>query len=379
MARRMKYIWMKLSICLCCLLLLGIQNRLHARQSNDTMITIAQASIDITQLARIIAAQTGLKYSLNMQNESLKRKIQLRPGKYRLTNVLEEVSRQARLRYKVIGNHILFIAPQPSAQSKPQPLDMATKNKVAPARKQFTIIQQPGTSDSRDLQPSMPRLTVIKDSAHKTSIPFPATIPFRPLKTKRKRIPNIYSLQDQQSVGLPDDSDKEPLVSVSVLLAADEVFYVNASLQAGFKYLYGIASYGASFKVAGLRWGAGVPVALGNENKLHLQFTTGHLQKYYELDTFKNKMRIKERLNRLALGWSKDFNQHFGMQVLVHYNWLRKKVSENQAGVVPPLTPAFDQKYFIIKPPYTIQNLVKDTYLQKSWVGLQGTFFYRLF
>src|SRR3954470_8267178 len=78
-------------------------------QYRHAIVKISHSPVDITSISRLISSQTGLQYSLNMQNASLKKQIILRVGAWKLIDILKQVQQQAGLNYKIIGDHILFV------------------------------------------------------------------------------------------------------------------------------------------------------------------------------------------------------------------------------------------------------------------------------
>ncbi|WPQ62115.1 hypothetical protein SIO70_27510 [Chitinophaga sancti] len=104
----MKYLLkQKSNFLLYCIVMILSNLPLYA-QLTQRVITITQPSMDIPELAKAIAAQTGVEYSLNMQNTSLKKSVHLKAGKWKLEDVMREVQQQVGLEYRILGDHILF-------------------------------------------------------------------------------------------------------------------------------------------------------------------------------------------------------------------------------------------------------------------------------
>lgn len=91
------------------LLLLFLLTAKSYGQYCHAIVRISHSPVDITNISKLISSQTGLQYSLNMQNASLKKQIILRVGTWKLMDVLKQVQQQAGLDYKIIGDHILFV------------------------------------------------------------------------------------------------------------------------------------------------------------------------------------------------------------------------------------------------------------------------------
>jgi hypothetical protein len=167
--------------------------------------------------------------------------------------------------------------------------------------------------------------------------------------------------------------------------STDEILYLNASLMAGIKYVYGIISYGYAFPGGRFRWGAGVPVRLNETQQLHFSFTTGTLKRSTSPDSA-IIYGVKEQLTRYGAGWSKAVSPRFTFQAQFHYNIL-KKTSDSTS--VYAQTAAGDYRHFGYgKAPYTLSesygaysfgqnyNTAGDL---KRWIGIQLSLFYKLF
>ncbi|PWV54314.1 hypothetical protein [Chitinophaga sp. S165] len=470
--------------------------KLYAQQYNNAIVKISQSPIDITTLAKTIAKQTGLEYSLNMQNASLKKHITLRTGNWQLSDILKQVQLQAGLNYRIIGDHILFmdyLAPVNKAtiSTKPRPTALPAKvitnpkangNKVIEAEKVFLsadsnnatatvnvplskaqllalltvtedqviatdtvaktdtartfgMVKKPKlashdiqtdttgrsiilakrnarltspegknitggrSTNNRERSSWLPALYTIRtkyvtpkipppalfegtDSAGNKKLPPKLTVPslmkdIAIAKTKQKEKNNKQRLNRLIS-GIVNSNDDikwyQPLVNAGI--NADEVLYLNASLTAGIKFIYGIISYGSAFPGGRLRWGAGIPVSLNDEQKLHFTFTTGSLKRRTNPDSLIS-YGVKETLTRYGAGWSKTVTPHIIFQAQLQYNVL-KKTSDSTRAVIQNLTG--DYGHFAYgKAPYLLSGSYSENGDFRRWIGLQISFFYKLF
>ncbi|SDF09677.1 hypothetical protein SAMN04488121_101776 [Chitinophaga filiformis] len=490
---------MRINLLLFCILLSAFTSSLYAQQYEKNIVKISQTPIDITSLAKTIAKQTGLQYSLNMQNSSLKKRITLKTGNWLLSDILKQVQQQAGLNHRILGDHILFMDYLPPVNKStitntatPLPLPStvgphtlkagnnkapdamtpsistarqlksiagatvksATKNTVAekitvskipstvktetgtnakanqitdnydtsvtnnttnPAIKQdSTYFLLPGRSvtgsmvidTTESLLPLSPAYTVsgytqkmfsltlfdnTDNTGNKTMPVIRNTV--QPLMkkiaiTKEKRQKESNGRQRNKSFRpsklSPDDVEwYQPVVKTG--LSTDEILYLNASLMAGIKYVYGIISYGYAFPGGRFRWGAGVPIRLNETQELHFSFTTGTLKRGTSPDS-SIVYGVKERLTRYGAGWSTTVSSRITFQAQLHYNIL-KKTSDSTS--IYAQTAAGDSKHFSYgKVPYTLsESYGAYSYGQnystagdfKRWIGIQLSLFYKLF
>lgn len=397
-------------------------------QHGKEIIHITTATTDITGLAKNISAQTGLKYSLNMQNASLKKKITIRPGNYPLSEVLEQIKKQAALQYKILGTHILFIdysAGGNGSKSKSAPGTMQTpeagpKSATAPkflqtaksafAPKKAVSAPKPGAAHrqakpltpKRATRPAARQMRVVPAAAAKIDA-LPAEnrvvltaadtlVPVTPLMIAaqtdglasflRARLRTADTAKALPGAGKPATATTKNKWLQPVLkagLTADELFYSGAHVQAGLQWLYGIAAYGTNFKNGQFRWGAGLSLPVTANGRIHVSFTTGSSSAAYERDTiYLRSVEEKERLHRLGIAWSRNLNSRLSMQVQLHYNLLHQSfAATDTSSSANPFIDNFDERYRVFKPPYTIAKSLGSNTADKSWLGLQLTLFFR--
>lgn len=471
----------RINLILICILLSAFTCRLYAQQYEKAIVKISQNPIDITTLAKTIAKQTGLQYSLNMQNALLKKRIALKMGNWQLSDILKQIQQQAGLNHRIIGDHILFMDYQPPVnksaatgtvgqpvlrgnvmarpskvnsnipavvkpkttavrQHKHSPVSSATiaKNKTGTPASGKTIksFQPAGTKatltagspaslsngryatphttlplsqeknntdtaiiDNREVSPLLsPIYTVTSNYAtskvfslaafgsmdstgSKTTPGFRIAVPslMKTIAIVREKQKEDHNRQkDEQSGANKTNTDAikwyRPFVKTG--FSADEILYLNASLMAGIKYIYGIISYGTTFTGGRLRYGAGVPVKLNDEQQLQFAFTTGTLNRRTSPDSAIH-YGVKEQLIRYGAGWSKEVNAHITVQAQLQYNIL-KKTSDSSS--VFSQTQAGDYRRFEYgKVPYVLSQSYGNAGDVKRWIGIQISIFYKLF
>ncbi|SFO33672.1 hypothetical protein SAMN05428949_4997 [Chitinophaga sp. YR627] len=418
--RRINYI-------LHCIIALLFSTPLYAQQYDKAVVNITTSPIDITTLAKTIAKQTGLEYSLNMQNSSLKKRITLRAGNWQLANILKQVQQQANLSYKIIGDHILFMdtrsgegkrnslaaeasktAPAPSAPNhqNARPAESSTRRNLAETTIEnngpFALDALPTSAISTS--DTAVQLNTISQTQQGPHFKKRGANYRMPVTKKTNRSVTGTTTTGSNTIttgtgnttaaGAKENSTPKPTATVSsnnndegtvnwykpylkAGVSADEILYGNVSLITGFRYLYGIASYGFTSYGGRFRWGAGIPVKLNETQQLHITFTTGTFKYQFKDSLGVTDIHLKERLNRFSLGWSKTFAEKWSLHVQVHYNDLRKKADQ----VPPPIFEDYgDQRKFRYgKAPYTMSERFGTQNDYQRWIGVQLSLYYHFF
>lgn len=345
-------------------------------QLTQRVITVTRSSMDIPSLARAIAAQTGVEYSLNMQNTSLKKYVHLKPGKWKLEDVMKAVQEQAGLNYKILGDHILFTDYKPvrkadSARTlKPDPAQIAK-----PAKKIVKPTVKTAVTRSENLPAISNPAWVIKPLYTDYHIPPPAVhvkpghVTNRDLKAAGTNSITQKVSRERRQIELPDWFS--PLAEVGI--TANDMVYLSASVKAGIQYVYGIGTWGFSSKGTRLRYGAGLRVPLNEDAALHAEFTTGTLSRT-AIDTFPQKGKIHERLNSFGLSWSRAINPRLHLQLELNYSTL-KKTNDSTVNKVSPET-----HYFAYGRQLYHTNISSggNNAEQTSWIGARVSLFYNL-
>lgn len=368
---------LKRKFLLYCIVIILFNLPLYA-QLNQRVITVTQASMDIPGLAKTIAAQTGVEYSLNMQNTSLKKLIHLKPGKWKLQDVMKEVQEQVGLNYKILGDHILF--------TDYKPVKKVDSVKVAvPAKKtdivHVTKVVKPAPKKNA------PAPVVNKPESQPVSITplytlTPQNIPPPAIKVNPGHVTNNLQKQTTTSSIAPKTPRERRPIEFPEWLAplteagvtANDMVYLSASVKAGIQYMYGIGSLGFTSKGARFRYGAGIRVPLNEYNALHAEFTTGSLSRNYT-DTLPHKdKKVQERLNSYGVSWSKTISPRLNLQLELNYSTLKKQGDSTFSKVTA------EKDYFGYgKQLYSTKIRAAGTNAQQSsWVGLRVSLFYNL-
>jgi len=372
----MKYI-LKRKFLLYCIVIILFNLPLYA-QLNQRVITVKQASMDIPGLAKTIAAQTGVEYSLNMQNTSLKKQVHLKPGKWKLEDVMKEVQEQVGLNYKILGDHILF--------TDYKPVKKVDSVKVAVPAKKTDIVHV--TKAGRPApKKEAPAPVVNKPERQSVSIsPLYTLTPQNITPPAIKVNPGHVTNNPQQQTTTNSIARKAPKESKHIEfpdwlsplaeagVTANDMVYLSASVKAGIQYMYGIGTLGFTSKGARIRYGAGIRVPLNEFNALHAEFTTGSLSRNYIDSLAHNGKNVQERLNSYGVSWSKTINPRLNLQLELNYSTLKKQGDSTLSRVTA------EKDYFGYgKQLYSTKVSTAGTNAQQSsWVGLRVSLFYNL-
>ncbi len=385
----MKYILeRKPKFLLCCSVIILFYLPLYA-QLTQRVITVTRSSMDIPGLAKTIAAQTGVAYSLNMQNTSLKKYVHLKPGKWKLEDVMKEVQAQVGLNYKILGDHILFTDYKPVKKIDSVPVNKPENIQVAkPANKAghtsakpFTKVVKPSSPKERpatavNISESLPIASspvLILTSLHTDYKVTPPAMHVKPVQVaSREQNPlnaNRISKKESRHFELPGWTS--PLAAIGV--TANDIVYLSATAKAGIQYVYGIGSLGFSSRGMRIRYGAGIRVPLDEENALHAEFTTGTFSRNYS-DTIKPATKILERLNSYGVSWSTTMSGRLQLQLELNYSTLKKSGDSSLSSV-----PAESNYFGYGKALYRTKiSAVTNNGQQTSWIGARISLFYNL-
>ncbi|WP_343690532.1 hypothetical protein [Chitinophaga sp.] len=378
-------------------------------QLSQRVITITRPTMDIPGLAKTIAAQTGVEYSLNMQNTSLKKYVQLKPGKWKLEDVMKAVQEQAGLNYKIIGDHILFtdykhVKKDTVISAKPAKVPLAKivpPKVIQPAPKavhtQRSTTRHKKPTTEATVTPPESEPTPGSTSYHLSPLPLQTgwLLGQPGLNTKLEKLTitaakesllkgtttkeNIATKGDAKAVKtskerkhftFPPLGDL-PLAEVGI--TANDIVYLSASAKAGIQYIYGIGTLGVSSGGMRFRYGAGLRIPLNESAAIHAEFTTGGLSRI-STDSTTKKTLLRERLNAYGLSWSKTIRPRLNLQLELNYSTLKKSsdstltIKNNEINY-----------YKYGKPLYNARIAANgNDYVLNSWVGLRISLFYNL-
>ncbi|SEW37753.1 hypothetical protein [Chitinophaga arvensicola] len=392
-------------------------------------ISIPAGNIRFDSLLHLIRRQTGIKFSVNTRKYPPSRMIPIGKRTLPLEDLLEVIHSRSGIYYTVLGAHIIFVDTPPQQANAvhrsqapvtvgkaPVSIMSAKKGKAPvikpPESKQPVVkppqvkrpVKSPSLLTMEALPPASPQMAVVVTGLEHVSF-----ISYKKNLTAGDSIPLVTLSSDSIRV------DKAPQTGTSLIrsawegitsirlpalgyneqkrtgrravfnpeikpgITADETFYMNPIIQAGWPFLYGIVSWSSNFKVAGLRYGGGVSARIADNWRLHLAVTTGKLEKSYDTSGF--IIQGKSTLNRVALRAEKPLNEKWCLQFGVAYAMLRTAYYQN-GTLTPPFISENEVKREVnpINPIYTIGGrYTQDGAVHhQTWIGFQIGIFYRI-
>lgn len=323
-------------------------------------IVLPVAAMRLDSLMSTVSRQSGARFSLNTRKFPPSRLIRLTKGTQPLGQLLAEIRNNTGIYYTILGEHIIFI-------DNP------------PAVKTARIKKMPAPPVKSSWQPLVLHALPVTYRAAETAFLSKDTIKHLPAEAS----PPGNAHQDKNIVlqqrRAGNNKNLLPIL-LNAGVSAEEVFYMNGTIQAGSTFLYGIVSAGTNFKLSCIRWGAGTSVGIGNQWRLHLQVTTGKMERPF--DSLNAPRTAKQRQLRYSLVAGKQIGARLRLQVgLGLNNLVTRYYSEGKPFVQSRETMArvFKELDFI-HPPYTISNgytLPAAKNVQR-WIGFQAGIFYNL-
>lgn len=193
---------------------------------------------------------------------------------------------------------------------------------------------------------------------------------------------NTFASHYQRPASMKGNGSNERRPFVFLLnagVSADEMNYVNPTLQLGFPFLYGIGSWSSNFSNSSLRWGAGTSIRLSDDWRLHLQGTTGQLKQSWDTMTLVATMKVQHL--KLALIAERKLGHHFSLQGGLSFNRMLTRYYDFNGQFQALDKPGMEamKNYFILpQPPYTLSDNYGSNGNVKTWIGFQLGIFYNM-
>jgi hypothetical protein len=375
-------------------------------------ILVPANAIQLDSLLNLINKQGGVKFSINTRKFPAAKYIRIKAHKQTIGSLLQEIKATTGIYYAILGDHIILLDNPPPAKRKTANVVNTTHtvqaprlpvapsvpqkqpvppNKNARVKHSTAAITNPVSNKkipagNNTIPLPAPPVTVVDSGSNKN--PGSDTIKTTPAipasKDSVKALPSAPrrpSAANNQVTPRAFSNAKESTFANGMLikggLSADDIFYVNPTIQAGTKYVYALASWSSNFNLSGFRYGLGGAIALSDQWNLHLQLTTGNLSSTF--DTASGKWEFKTQLHRAACIAEVQLGNRTSVQFGPVFNLM--KLTFYRAGIksAPGLPDEqMDAKFNLIKPIYTLSDNFSMNKAQstKTWIGFQlGLFF----
>ena len=387
-------------------------------------IQLTHKPYTLHSLSREMQRQSGITFSYNAAKISANQKIKIKDRKLTVEQLLALVKRKAGIGYKIVSsNHIVYMegpkkkglfARKKDAKKtkrKEQPV-RATQPAVAAAPSNNNMVKEPVRQDT-----AVPgRIVIVGDSSLAMGYYFSgggnsggaynaAGIAKAP--GEQAWTDPYLDLNAPTTTGAYSDSKTAGFFKKNILVAvgasADEIYYFNPSVRAGFSFLYGTVSYNLGSSPH-WRYGLGTSARINDKWNMHLAFNTGKkIPGEYNLvtidtipsnfpDSFPptitqttHPISIKSKLTRFSLQLEYQLTKDVTLSGAATFNYLSTEYSSNGAPVQfdnfkGSTTADPDNEFRLIKPPYLLGNSYSGTNSTNSkiWIGLQLSLFYRI-
>jgi hypothetical protein len=405
---RIKKTAIKISLIICLTVMVMKSSAQRAVNLQKTILVPANA-IQLDSLLHLINKQAGVKFSINTRKFPAGKYIRVKAHRQTIAGLLKEINQSTGVYYAVLGDHIILLDNPPAktkaiapvntshtAQASRLPVKSSASQKrtVSPDKntrvKHRPVTNTPPVSGAQNntapllAEPTKltadPGLQKSSDSDTLKTIALPAKKDsFRMQPPARKR---SVAANNQSTARPATQTEKRTLINELLVkggLSADDVFYCSPTIQAGVKYVYGIAAWSSNFNISGFRYGLGGVVPLSDQWKLHVQVTTGNLLSSF--DTTSQRWEFKTTLHRAGCIAEADLAPRLSIQFGPVFNLMKLVFYRGGVKTAPGLTQDhIDKKFDLIKPVYTLSdnssiNRVQST---KTWIGFQVGIYYDL-
>lgn len=386
-------------------------------------IQLAHKPYTLHSLSREMQRQSGITFSYNAAKISPNQKIRIKNNKLTVEQLLALVKKKSGVGYKVVSsNHIVYLEgpkkkglfARKKENKEPKKQKLRNDNNIAgqPAVVTKNITSMPVTPPRDTISPG--RLVIVGDSSLAMAYYFSGggNSGGAYNASSATKVPNEEAWADPYlDLNAPADAKgyKEnktvDFFSKNLLVAAgasaDEIYYFNPSVRAGFTFLYATVSYNLG-NSPHWRYGLGTSARISEKWNMHLAFNTGKKipgafnlvtvdSVINPIDSFpvpvqvNNPITIQSKLSRFSLQLEYQITRDVTLSGAATLNYLTTSYFSKGSPLrfddfQPNLSSDPDTEFRIIKPPYLIGNSYSSSESSntKIWIGIQLSLFYRI-
>jgi len=391
-------------------------------------IQLIHKSYTLDALTREIQEQSGITFSYNAAKIDPHRRIRVHAEKLTVERLLGLVKKRAGIDYQVIhGNHIVY-TPVASVRGKivlKKVHNRARERRIASHKINTGHIKKSAAPALINADtPAARQIVVIGDSAVAAAYYMGAgsggggslqMIQRYPSKKDGWKDPygGLNLPGDTKSGRIYKSSTHGPVgvfLKENALLgagiSADEIYYFNPMMYAGFTFLHVILSYNATGAYPQWRYGLGAAVKISDKWNLELSFNTGKtFSRQFSFTIFDTiqgvpqdsllpppvivtkkdvPISVQSKLARVVLSASWKIDERFSVSGGAVLNSLKTDYYTDDAPLffnsLSPRIPDADKRYQTIHPPYLLTNTYSGSKSSntKIWIGFQLRLLYRL-
>jgi hypothetical protein len=423
---RVKPVSNRLRFFILCFILISFTSlRIAAQQVNPMFYKEIQLdpkkTYTLQSITREIQQQTGISFSYNAARINPDRKIRMKTDRITVAQLLSSIRKKAGIGYKIISKtHIIYVE--------------SGKKKIA-GKKGHVRKSRPSSSNAQDNPETVMRpvghdstvgqqIVIIGDSSvmnyyfsgggssgggygGDVLVKYPVMIDAT--EDEEFEEEREYNISRNTSKGnVYGSAEAVTFLKSNVLFAAgilaDETYYLNPTVRAGFDFLYGTVSYNVG-PFPHWRFGIGGSAKVNDNWTLHVGINTGSsIFQNYNIQTFDTIVQpqppdtfvppviietntplvVKSKLTRFSVSAEWNLGRGFTLGGGLILNRMKTDYSSNGNPVTLnnflPVGYDADSKYRTIKPPYLLGNTYNGNSSSnvKTWIGLQVSLMYRL-
>lgn len=412
---------------LCFILITFTSLRITAQQVNPMFYKEIQLdpkkTYTLQSVTREIQRQTGISFSYNAARINPDSRIRMKTDRITVEQLLSSIRKKAGIGYKIISKtHIIYV--ESGKKKKTGRKGHSRKNKTSSSHLQHqdyneTVLRPLGQDSTIGQQ-----IVIIGDSSVMTyyfsggggagggyggNVIAKYPVMLDATEDEEFEEEREYNVSRNTSKGnIYGNAEAVTFLKSNVLFAmgvsADETYYLNPTVRAGFDFLYGTVSYNFG-PLPHWRVGLGSSVKVNDNWSLHAGVNTGsNIFQNYNIQTFdtiippqppdtvippviteKNTpLVVKSKLTRFSISAEWNLGRGFTLGGGLILNRLKTDYSSNGNPValsnILPIGYDADTKYRTIKPPYLLGNTYSGNAASnvKTWIGLQVSIIYRL-
>lgn len=348
-------------------------------------IKIPATPIRLDSLSQNVFRQAHFIFSFNSKMISPGTAIAIAGNEISLGDLLSSMQRQLNVQYSTDDNYIIFRRNNPAI--KKHDFESPDQKPVTKSEWGNNILiksNDPARRLSRDTTLTTVTISPVKNNY----IAQPARLSlFRPLNIAKKLSPQITVSNNYFK---KESATHHPAIGKNILsptvfagISGDETMYINAHINAGFRWLFGTFDWSSDFKKSIWLYGAGTSFPVGKKWLIQLSgLTGGRASNHYRIksetdSSIVNDLSAKAFLSRINFTVKKQLMPRVQLEFGPVLNIMHTKYYLNDSLVVLrslfPDNARPDKIYYGLKPPYSISNNIHSSQPdnKKTWIGFK--------
>lgn len=351
-----------------------------------------------------VASQTKIIFTFNASRLNTKKMIAVSSSLRTLSDFLEFLKKEMKLKVKVIENYVVISVPadkvklnkidnwQNTATPKvPNNLKSLTAKWPASDNEPMKMILQ-DTVNTEKAESKGSEYDTLESIQDQDTSNVMQILPATPTTFRHQQIdslksnPNLIESKKNDSIAISKslsnpNSKKDIFLKAGVTV--DESTFMGIAAQAGIGALYLTASVNSNLLTTHFRYGLGSSVRINNQLRIHLGINYGRPQRKGSfVDSISNLHNIAVNSDLLRMGAGLDMRwKKWSAQVMISYNVLiTTYLIDNAPSDLHIFKKEGDTLFYTIQPAYVMNNTFSDLSNSntKTWIGLQLNLLYTI-